>query len=72
MRILSKKAIAAFGGAAAVVLTGGFGVAGVSPADGASMATTHSPSSVTTTQPGTPAPGVHIATLVGCIPGANC
>jgi hypothetical protein len=23
-------------------------------------------------QTGAPAPGVHIATLIGCIPGANC
>ncbi|WP_156623885.1 hypothetical protein [Mycobacterium sp. 852002-40037_SCH5390672] len=72
MRTPIKKAIAVFGGAAAVVVTVGFGAAGISPMGSASTPTTHPPSSVTTMQPGTAAPGVHLATLTGCIPGANC
>lgn len=72
MRTPIKKAIAMFGGAAAVVLTVGFGADGVSPTGNASTAAPHPSPSVTTTQPGTPGPGVHIATLASCIPGANC
>ncbi|OBH45856.1 hypothetical protein [Mycobacterium mantenii] len=72
MRITIKKAIAAFGGAAAVVLAVGFGPAGVSPADNAPPATMHSSSSAAPIQPGPAAAGVHVATLVGCVPGANC
>ncbi|WP_155765975.1 hypothetical protein [Mycobacterium colombiense] len=72
MRTPIKKAIAVFGGAAAVVLTVGSGVGGVSPTSSASTAATHPSPGVTTTRPGAPEPGVHIATLAGCIPGANC
>ncbi|CAM3161298.1 hypothetical protein MYCO108962_03140 [Mycobacterium colombiense] len=72
MRTPITKAIAAFGGAAAVVLAVGIGAGGVSPTGDAPSAATHPSPGVTTTQPGTPAPGVHIATLAGCIPGANC
>lgn len=72
MRPPIKKAIAAFGGAAAVVLMVGFGAAGVSPTGSAPTAATPPSPAVTTAQPGTPASGVHIATLAGCIPGANC
>jgi hypothetical protein len=72
MRTPIKKAIAAFGGAAAVAMTAGFGVAGVSWTAGASTVTTPSSSNVTPAQPGAAVPGVHIATLSGCIVGANC
>ncbi len=71
MRTPIKTAIAVSGGATAVVLAVGFGAAGVSQTGGAST-TTNPSSSVATIQPRTPAPGVHIATLAGCIPGANC
>ena len=72
MRTTISNALAVFGGAAAVGLTVGFGAAGVSPAGGASTPATHPLSGVATMQTGAPAPGVHIATLAGCIPGANC
>lgn len=72
MRTPIKKAIAVCGGAAAVVLTVGFGAGSVSPTGSASTAATHPSPGITTTQPGAPAPGVHIATLAGCIVGANC
>ncbi|WP_155764319.1 hypothetical protein [Mycobacterium colombiense] len=72
MRTPIKKAITVCGGAAAVVLTVGFGAVGVSPTGSASTAATHPSPGVTTTKPGTPAPGEHVAMLAGCIPGANC
>lgn len=67
-----RNATAVFGVAAAVALTLGFGAVGVSPPGGASTPATHPSSGIATTQTSTPAPGVHIATLTGCIPGANC
>jgi len=72
MRTPIKTAVAVFGGATAVVLAVGFGVGGVSPAGNASTATIHSSSAVTATQPDTVTPVVHVATLAGCITGANC
>lgn len=72
MRTTIRNALAVFGGAAAVGLTVGFGVSDVSPTGGASTPATHSSSGVATMQTGAPAPGVHAATLTGCIPGANC
>ncbi|BBY37155.1 hypothetical protein MMAN_12890 [Mycobacterium mantenii] len=72
MRTTIKKAIAAFGGAAAAILAVGFGPAGVSPADNAPAATMHRSPGVAPTQPGPAPAGVHVATLVGCVPGANC
>lgn len=72
MRTPVKKAIAVFGGAAAVALAVGFGAVGISPTGSASTATTHQSPGVAASQPGAPPPGVHIATLAGCIPGGNC
>lgn len=72
MKTPITTAIAVFGGASAAVLTVGFGAAGVSPAGSTTAVTPHPSSSVATTQPGTAIPGAHLATLVGCIPGANC
>ncbi|HEX5254147.1 MAG TPA: hypothetical protein VFW69_09795 [Mycobacterium sp.] len=72
MRTAIRKAMAVFGGAVAVVLTVEFGGTGVSPMGGASTPATHPSLGVATAQAGTPAPGVHLATLTGCIPGANC
>jgi hypothetical protein len=66
MKAPTKAAIAMFGGATALAVTVGFGGVGVGPAGGASP----------TTQSVPPAaahhPGVHAATLTGCIPGENC
>lgn len=67
-----KNATAVFGGAVAVVFTLGFAPGGVSPTSGTSTPATHPSSGATSMQTRTPAPGVHIATLTGCIPGANC
>lgn len=67
-----KKAIATFGGVAAIGLAVGFGFVGVSPAVNAPTTTMHPSPSVAPTQPGTPAAGVHVATLAGCIAGENC
>jgi hypothetical protein len=67
-----KKAIAVFGGAAAVVLAVGFGAAGVSQTGSAATTTTHPPASIAMPQPGTTVPGLHVATLAACIVGANC
>lgn len=72
MRTPIKKAIAAFGTATAVGLAIGFGAAGVSPTASASTATARPSSSMAMTRPDAAAPGVHIATLAGCIVGANC
>ncbi len=72
MKAQIKMAIAVFGGAAAVVLAVGFGGVGVSPMGGASTAPTHPSSSVTPARPETAAPGVHIATLTGCVAGLDC
>lgn len=67
-----RNTLAAFGGAAAVGLTVGFGGTGVSPTSSASTPAMHPSSGVATMPTGTPTPGVHVATLTGCIPGANC
>jgi hypothetical protein len=72
MRTPIKKAIVVSGGAAAVVLTVEFGAADVSPAGSATTAPAHPSANVATPLPGAPASGLHIATLAGCIPGANC
>ncbi len=75
MKVHTRSTIAIFGGAAALALTVGFGGLGVNPAGDAST-TTHSSSSVAPARPGPAAPGggtsVHMATLTGCIAGANC
>ncbi|HTX97074.1 MAG TPA: hypothetical protein VME67_20875 [Mycobacterium sp.] len=72
MKAQTKTALAVFGGTAAVVLTVGFGGVGVSPTGEASMATTHASSSVAPARPDTTAPGVHTATLAGCVAGLDC
>ena len=76
MKAQAKKALALFGGAAAVALTVGFGGVGVIPANSPSIAATHRATSVASTPPRVDAPagqsGVHTAVLAGCIPGANC
>ena len=72
MKAQRKSAIAMFGGATAVALTVGLGGVGVSPWGGTSTTTTHSSFSVAGAQAHAAAPGVHRATLAGCISGTNC
>lgn len=72
MKTPIMRTIAVFGGAATVALTVGSGVSGVSPTATGATTATHSPSAVAPARPDPAGPGVHIATLVGCIPGANC
>jgi hypothetical protein len=76
MRAQTKTTIARFGSAAALALTVGFGAVGVSPMGTQSTTTTHPSTSVAPAHPDVVAPaghgGVHVATLTGCIPGANC
>ncbi len=75
MKSRTKTAIGALGGAAAVALTVGFGGLGFAPMGDGSAVTTHPAPSVAQhpQQAATPAGnGVHIATLTGCIAGANC
>jgi hypothetical protein len=58
----TKKAVAMFGGAAALAFAVGFGGGvGVSSLGDATAATTQ-----------TPASGVHVATLTGCVSGLDC
>lgn len=75
MKAQTKTAIAMLGGVAALAVIG-FGGGGVSPAGGASTTPTHPSSAVSPIIPNAAAPGghagVHMATLTGCIPGANC
>ena len=75
MRSRTKKALVTLGGAAAVALTVGFGGLGTTPMGQGSTVTTHPSSSVAQhpQQAATAAAnGVHVATLTGCIAGANC
>ena len=67
-----KQAIATLGGAAAVLLTVGFGGAGTNPTIPTPPAPTHSSSNATPARPDTADPGAHGTTLAGCISGANC
>lgn len=67
-----RNALTVFGGVAAVGLTVGCGGTGVSLTGSAPMPATRPSSGVATMQTGAPTPGAHIATLTGCIPGANC
>ena len=67
-----KQAIATLGGAAAVLLTVGFGGAGVSPTITTPTAPTHSSSVATPARPDAAHPGGQAETLAGCISGANC
>ncbi len=74
MRSNARTAVAMFGGAAAVAWTVGFG--GLTTTLMSDTTTTHPSSSVVQErqQAATPAGNdtVHIATLTGCISGANC
>jgi hypothetical protein len=64
------KKIAMFGGAAALAFAVGFGGVGVSSL-GNTPTTTHSvPSAPAATA--NAAPGVHYATLAGCVAGLDC
>lgn len=76
MKAQAKTAIAVCGGAATLALTVGFGGIGVSPVGSSSTTTTHPSTSVAPAHPDAVAPaghaGVHMGTLTGCIPGANC
>jgi len=76
MKAQAKATIAMFGGATALAVAVGFGGVAVCPVGGSATTTTHPSTSVTPAGPevGTPAghAGVHPATLIGCIPGANC
>jgi hypothetical protein len=72
MKVLTKTAIAGFGGAAAVVLTVGFGRVGISSTGGASATATHPSTSLTSAQPDSATPGVHLATLTSCVAGLDC
>jgi hypothetical protein len=68
----TKKTIAMFGGAAALAFAVGFGGGvGVSSLGNTATPTTHPPASASQA-PATAAPGVHIATLTGCISGLGC
>jgi hypothetical protein len=64
------KKIAMFGGAAALALSVGFGGVGVSSM-GEAPTTTH-PAPRAAAIPANPAPGVHHATLAGCVVGLDC
>jgi hypothetical protein len=69
----TKKAVAMFGGAAALAFAVGFGGGvGVSSLGPATAATTHPAASVAPAAAQTPASGVHIATLTGCVSGLDC
>ncbi len=70
MKVLTKMAIAGFGGAAAVASTVGFGGVAFGTTGGAS--TMPRPLTSTTSLQQDTAPVVHMATLTGCIAGANC
>lgn len=74
MKTRTRTTIAMFAGAAAVALTAGFGGPGIGPVDDPSTMTVHPSQSAATNDPATPASNgsVHIATLTGCIAGANC
>ncbi len=74
MKTRTETAMALFGGAAAVALTIGVGGVGVGPMGGTST-TAHPSSSVAPALPDAATPGstgIHLATLTGCIAGANC
>ena len=68
----TKKALAMFVGAAALAFAVGFGGVGVSSLDNTTAATTHPASSVAPAAAQTPASGVHVATLTGCVSGLDC
>lgn len=74
MKSHARTALAMFGGAAAVAWTVGFG--GLTTTLTSDTSTTHPSSTVVQgrQQAATPAGNdtVHIATLTGCIAGANC
>ena len=72
MKVLTKRAIATLGGVSAIVLTVGFGGAGVSPTITTPTAPTHSSSVATPARPDAAHPGVQAETLAGCVSGLNC
>lgn len=74
MKTHARTALAMFGGAAAVAWTVGFGGLATTLTSETSTTTHPSSSEVRDGQPTTPAGNdtVHIATLTGCIAGANC
>jgi hypothetical protein len=67
-----RNALTVLGGGGSGWLTVGFGGTGVSPTGSATTPATHPSSGVATMPTGAPTPGVHVAALTGCIPGANC
>jgi len=70
MHAPTKTAIAMLGGATALVVTVGAGGPGGSPVGDPSAPPTHRSSSVVAPQADNGA--AHIATLSGCVAGANC
>jgi hypothetical protein len=76
MNTPTKTMMAVLGGTAALAVTVGFGGLGASPVGDPSTPATHPSSSVAPALPDPASPassgGVHIATLTGCISGANC
>jgi hypothetical protein len=80
MKSEARKAMAVFGGAAALVFAVGLGgLAEETFSDGSTAATpttsvtpAHSAPSVPGQLTGSAGPGVHAATLVGCVSGLDC
>lgn len=72
MKSQLNKMVAMFGAAAVIALLPGLGGIGVSQADGASTATNPGRSSVVAAPGAAAGSGIHLATLAGCIAGANC
>ena len=68
----TKKAPTMFGGAVALAIAVGFGGVGVSLLDNPTPTTTHPAASVAPADAQTPASGVHMATLTGCVSGLDC
>jgi hypothetical protein len=68
--MIGNKKIAMFGGAAALALAVGFGGVGVSSM-GDTPTTAH-PAPRVAAAPAHAAPGVHYATLAGCVVGLDC
>ena len=68
----TKKTLAMFGGVAALAFALGFGGGvGVDALGNTTTATTH-PAPTAAPAPTKAAPGVHFATLTGCIAGLDC
>ncbi len=67
----TKKTIAMFGGAVAVAFAIGFG-GGVGVSSLSSTTTPATQPATSVQMPAKPAPGVHIATLTGCVAGLGC